>query len=51
MIYGFFTLFGYCAPGGGGGNGLVHKTLLQVFSSDAPNIEVFETDFFDTVIT
>ena len=39
--------------GGGGGapRGLVHNLLMQFFTLGSSNIEVFETCFFDTVIT
>ena len=49
----FFTLFGYWARGGGGGscNGVVHNLLMQFFSLYSPKIEIFETYFFDMVIT
>ena len=48
----FFTLSGYYVRGGVGGGapkGLVHN--LQFFTLDSSKIEVFETCFFDTVIT
>ena len=48
----FSTLFGYWAHGGGGSpNGLVHTLLMQFFTLGSSKIEVFETYFFDTVIT
>ena len=48
----FFTLFGYWARGGGGvPKGLVHNLLMQFFTLGNSRIEVFETCFFDTVIT
>ena len=49
----FFTLFGYWAPGGGGGSpkGLVHNLLMRFFTLGSSKIEVSETYFFDTVIT
>ena len=49
----FFTLFGYWPHGGGGGSpkGLVHNLLMQFFTPDSSKIEVFETCFFDIVIT
>ena len=52
-IYMFFTPFGYWPHGGGGGvpKGLVHNLLMQFFTPGSPKIEVFETCFFDTVIT
>ena len=52
-MYIFFTLFGYWVPGVGGGSpkGLVHNLLVQFFTLGSSKIEVFETCFFDTVIT
>ena len=50
-IYMFFTLFGYWAGGGGSPKGLVHNLLMQVFTPDSSKMEVFETYFFDIVIT
>ena len=52
-IYVFFTLFGYQVGGGGGGSpkGLVHNLLMQFVTLGSSKIEVFETCFFDTVIT
>ena len=49
----FFTLFGYKVGGGGGGapKGLVHNLLMHFFTPGSSKIEVFETCFFDTVIT
>ena len=51
----FFTLFRYQVRGGGGGRGtpkgLVHNLLMQSFTLGSSKIEVFETCFFDTVIT
>ena len=32
-------------------NGLVHNLLMQFFTLDSSKIEVFETYFFDIVIT
>ena len=46
----FFTLFGYWV-GGGSPKGLVHNLLMQLFTLDSSRIEVFETRFFDIVIT
>ena len=48
-IYIFFTL----GPGGGGGSpkGLVHNLLLQLFTLGSSEMEVFETGFFDTMVT
>ena len=51
-IWMFFTLFGYWAGGGGGSpKGLIHNLLMQFFTPDNSKIEVFETYFFDIVIT
>ena len=52
-MYIFFTLFGCKVPGVGGGSpkGLVHNLLVQFFTLGSSKIEVFETCFFDTVIT
>ena len=51
----FFTLFGYWAHGRGGGGeapkGWVHNLLMQFFTLDSSKIEVFETCFYDIVIT
>ena len=49
----FLTLFGCQVRGGGGGapRGLVHNLLMQFFTLGCSKIEVFETCFFDTVIT
>ena len=49
----FFTLFGYWARRGGGGppKGLVHNLLMQLFILGSSKIEVFESYFFDIVIT
>ena len=48
----FFTLFGYLVQGGGGSpKGWVHNLLMQFFTLDSSKIEVFETCFFDIVIT
>ena len=33
------------------GNGPVHNLLMQLFTLDSSKIEVFETCFFDIVIT
>ena len=44
-----FTLFGYWV--GGGGLRPVHNLLMQFFTLDSSKIEVFETYFFDIVIT
>ena len=39
--------------GGGGGapKGLVHNLLMRFFTPDSSKMEVFETCFFDIVIT
>ena len=37
--------------GGGAPNGLAHNLLMQLFTPGSPKIEVFETYFFDNVIT
>ena len=54
-IYVFFTLFGYQFRGGGGGGGApkgwVHNLLMQFFTLGSSKIEVFETCFYDIVIT
>ena len=47
----FFILFGYCVGGGGSPKGSVHNLLMQFFTLDSSKIEVFETCFFDIVIT
>ena len=49
----FFTLFGYWAHGGGGGapKGWVHNLLMQFFTLGSSKVEVFETCFYDIVIT
>ena len=49
----FFTRFGNQVQGGGGGSpkGLVHNLLMQFVTLGSSKIEVFETCFFDTVIT
>ena len=48
-IYMIFTLFGYWV--GGVGLRPVHNLLMQFFTLDSSKIEVFETYFFDIVIT
>ena len=40
-----------CGGGGGSPNGLIHNVLMQFFTVGSSKIEVFETCFFDTVIT
>ena len=47
----FFTLFGYWAHGGGVSQILVHNLLVQFFSLGSSRKEIFETLFFDIVIT
>ena len=48
----FFTRFGYEFQGGGGSpKGLVHNVLMQFVTLSTSKMEVFETCFFDTVIT
>ena len=49
----FLTPFVYWVHVGGGGSpkGLVHNLLMQFFTLDSSKIEVFETCFFDIVIT
>ena len=51
-IYVVFTLFGYWVGGGGGSpKGLVHNLLMQLFTLECSKMEVFETCFFDSMIT
>ena len=48
----FFTRFWVSGRGGGGSpKGLVHNLLMQFVTLGTSKIEVFETCFFDTVIT
>ena len=47
----FFTLFGYWGGGGGCPMGWVHNLLMQLFTLRSSKIEVFETYFFDIMIT
>ena len=47
----FITLFGHWVQGGGGQTGLVHNLLMQFFTLGGSKIEVFETYFYDIVIT
>ena len=50
--YVFFTLFGYWVGGAGGPpKGFVHNLLMQFVTLGSSKIEVFETCFFDIVIT
>ena len=46
-----FTLLGYSVRGGGSPKGLVHNLLMPFFTPDSSKIEVFETCFFDIMIT
>ena len=39
------------AGAGGSPKGLVHNLLMQFFTLDSSKIEVFETCFYDIVIT
>ena len=50
-IYVVFSLFGYWVGGGGPPKRLVNNLLMQFFTPDTSKIEVFETYFFDTLIT
>ena len=53
-IYMFFTLFGYWSHGGGGGGGspgIGTQPAYAVFTPDSSKIKIFETYFFDIVIT
>ena len=49
----FFTLSGYwvCGVWGGVQTGWVHNLLVQFFTLGISKMEVFETYFFDAVIT
>ena len=50
----FSPYFGIgCTRGGGGWSpkGLVHNLLMQFFTLDSSKIELFETCFYDIVIT
>ena len=49
-IWVFFTLFGYWV-GGGFPKGMVHNLLMQFFTLDNSQMEVFKTCFFDIVTT
>ena len=51
MFFTQFWVFGYYLRGGGSPKGLVHNLLMQFFTLDSSKIEVFETCFFDIVIT
>ena len=51
-IYVFFTLFGYKLKGGGVSQGIGTQPASAVFHpGQLKNSEVFETCFFDTMIT
>ena len=49
----FSTLFQYWPNVGGGRycKGFLHNLLVQFFTSDSSKMEVFETCFYDIVIT
>ena len=47
----FSPYLGILYGGGGGQIGLVHNLLMQLFTLDSSKIGVFETYFFDTMIT
>ena len=50
----FLTLFGYylgTVGGGGVSQGIGTELLMQFFTLGSSKIEVFETHFFDTMIT
>ena len=57
MFQAVFTCFspylGIGRTGGGGGSpkGLVHNLLMQFFTPGSSKIEVFETGFYDIMIT
>ena len=56
MFQAVFTCFSpYLGTRSGGGGGppkaLVHNLLMQFFTLGSSKIEVFETCFYDTVIT
>ena len=48
----FHPIWGLGRVGGGGApKGLVHNLLMQFFTLGSSKLEVFETCFYDTVIT
>ena len=47
----FSPYLGIRSGGGGSPKGLVHNLLVQFFTLDGSKIQVFETCFFDIVIT
>ena len=47
----FFTEFGYLGGGWGSPKGLSHNLLVRLFTLSSSKIEIFETYFFDIVIT
>ena len=47
----FPPYFGIRSGGGGAPKGLGHNLLMQFFTLGSSKIEVFETCFFDIVIT
>ena len=47
----FFTFGRAGGSPGGSPKGLVHNLLMQFFTLDSSKIGVFETIFFDTMIT
>ena len=47
----FFALFGYYVWGAGSLKGMVHDLLVQFFTLGSSKMEIFETCFFDIVIT
>ena len=55
MLWAIFMCFspylGIGRGGGGAPKGLVHNLLMQIFTLGSSKIEVFETYFFNTVIT
>ena len=55
MFYAVFMCFspilGISYGGGGASKGWVHNLLMQFFTLGSSRIEVFETCFYDTVIT
>ena len=50
-IYVFFTLFGYLVRAGGCPKGLVHNVRVHFFTLGSSKMQVYETYFFDTMIT